>query len=324
MGHSPVGPRGRRARHQATCPNAGYAAPPPDEREFPDLSPIRPRRPGHGTAAARVTGTGSRRSRVSTSRRAGATSPGRAATAADTRPAAAARPSQALARPARAKVWRPGSGSPPTSPPASGTGPGQTAAAVHGSGQHQPARSVRRRPVQRRPVRWRYGRPGPGRLRPGGLAGPGLAGAAAGQAVGPAGSPGHRLSLSRLSSPAAAARAQPGSRRRTCRPGPSPTRWRRSRPGGTGAASIPATTGARTGASAAGRCRGRRRGVVVIAVAVYFLFTSAGGSANLGLGSLVTSSCPARCSRSPTPATRSRAPPSASTCLTRPSRRRRR
>jgi hypothetical protein len=51
-GSFPGRPRGRRARHQADVPDTeGYAAPPPDEREFPDLSPIRPRdaaRPGDG------------------------------------------------------------------------------------------------------------------------------------------------------------------------------------------------------------------------------------------------------------------------------------
>ena len=43
-GSFPGRPRGRRARHQADVPEGeGYAAPPQDEREFPDLSPIRPR-----------------------------------------------------------------------------------------------------------------------------------------------------------------------------------------------------------------------------------------------------------------------------------------
>jgi len=42
-GSFPGRPRGRRARHQADVPEGeGYPAP-PDEREFPDLSPIRPR-----------------------------------------------------------------------------------------------------------------------------------------------------------------------------------------------------------------------------------------------------------------------------------------
>jgi hypothetical protein len=43
-GSFPGRPRGRRARHQADVPDPeGYAGPPPDEREFPDLPPIRPR-----------------------------------------------------------------------------------------------------------------------------------------------------------------------------------------------------------------------------------------------------------------------------------------
>ena len=43
-GSFPGRPRGRRARHQADVPEGeGYPAPPQDEREFPDLSPIRPR-----------------------------------------------------------------------------------------------------------------------------------------------------------------------------------------------------------------------------------------------------------------------------------------
>ena len=43
-GSFPGRPRGRRARHQADVPDPeGYAAPPQDEREFPDLAPIRPR-----------------------------------------------------------------------------------------------------------------------------------------------------------------------------------------------------------------------------------------------------------------------------------------
>lgn len=43
-GSFPGRPRGRRARHEADLPEGeGYAAaPPPDEREFPDLPPIRP------------------------------------------------------------------------------------------------------------------------------------------------------------------------------------------------------------------------------------------------------------------------------------------
>ena len=42
-GSFPGRPRGRRARHEADVPEGeGYAATPPDEREFPDLPPIRP------------------------------------------------------------------------------------------------------------------------------------------------------------------------------------------------------------------------------------------------------------------------------------------
>jgi hypothetical protein len=42
-GSFPGRPRGRRARHQSDVPEGeGYAATPPDEREFPDLPPIRP------------------------------------------------------------------------------------------------------------------------------------------------------------------------------------------------------------------------------------------------------------------------------------------
>jgi hypothetical protein len=42
-GSFPGRPRGRRARHEADLPDGeGYAATPPDEREFPDLPPIRP------------------------------------------------------------------------------------------------------------------------------------------------------------------------------------------------------------------------------------------------------------------------------------------
>jgi len=42
-GSFPGRPRGRRARHEADLPEGeGYAATPADEREFPDLSPIRP------------------------------------------------------------------------------------------------------------------------------------------------------------------------------------------------------------------------------------------------------------------------------------------
>jgi len=42
-GSFPGRPRGRRARHEADLPEGdGYAATPPDEREFPDLAPIRP------------------------------------------------------------------------------------------------------------------------------------------------------------------------------------------------------------------------------------------------------------------------------------------
>ena len=43
-GSFPGRPRGRRARHQADVPEGeGYAPTPQDEREFPDLPPIRPR-----------------------------------------------------------------------------------------------------------------------------------------------------------------------------------------------------------------------------------------------------------------------------------------
>jgi hypothetical protein len=43
-GSFPGRPRGRRARHQADVPEGdGYVATPQDEREFPDLPPIRPR-----------------------------------------------------------------------------------------------------------------------------------------------------------------------------------------------------------------------------------------------------------------------------------------
>ena len=42
-GSFPGRPRGRRARHEADLPEGdGYAATPPNEREFPDLAPIRP------------------------------------------------------------------------------------------------------------------------------------------------------------------------------------------------------------------------------------------------------------------------------------------
>ena len=42
-GSFPGRPRGRRARHEADPPEGeGYAATPPDDREFPDLPPIRP------------------------------------------------------------------------------------------------------------------------------------------------------------------------------------------------------------------------------------------------------------------------------------------
>jgi hypothetical protein len=42
-GSFPGRPRGRRARHEADLPEGdGYAATPPEEREFPDLPPIRP------------------------------------------------------------------------------------------------------------------------------------------------------------------------------------------------------------------------------------------------------------------------------------------
>jgi hypothetical protein len=42
-GSFPGRPRGRRARHEPDLPEGeGYAATPPDEREFPDLPPIRP------------------------------------------------------------------------------------------------------------------------------------------------------------------------------------------------------------------------------------------------------------------------------------------
>jgi hypothetical protein len=45
-GSFPGRPRGRRARHEADLPEGdGYAATPPDEREFPDLPPIRPSQP---------------------------------------------------------------------------------------------------------------------------------------------------------------------------------------------------------------------------------------------------------------------------------------
>ena len=45
-GSFPGRPRGRRARHQADVPEGEGYAPPQDEREFPDLSPIRPRDTG--------------------------------------------------------------------------------------------------------------------------------------------------------------------------------------------------------------------------------------------------------------------------------------
>ena len=42
-GSFPGRPRGRRARHEADQPEQeGYAATPPDQREFPDLAPVRP------------------------------------------------------------------------------------------------------------------------------------------------------------------------------------------------------------------------------------------------------------------------------------------
>jgi len=42
-GSFPGRPRGRRARHEADRPEQeGYAATPPDQREFPDLAPVRP------------------------------------------------------------------------------------------------------------------------------------------------------------------------------------------------------------------------------------------------------------------------------------------
>jgi hypothetical protein len=54
-GSFPGRPRGRRARHQADVPEGEGYAPPQDEREFPDLSPIRPRdaaRPRDGRGPA--------------------------------------------------------------------------------------------------------------------------------------------------------------------------------------------------------------------------------------------------------------------------------
>ena len=90
-GSFPGRPRGRRARHEADLPEGeGYAATPPDEREFPDLPPIRPSQARARDARGQGDWQGQPRSPVSTSRRAGAGSPGRAATAADTRPAGAA------------------------------------------------------------------------------------------------------------------------------------------------------------------------------------------------------------------------------------------
>ena len=85
-GSFPGRPRGRRARHEADLPEGeGYDATPPDEREFPDLPPIRPSQARGRDAGGQGNWQGQHAQPGQYERRAGAGSPGRAGTAADTR-----------------------------------------------------------------------------------------------------------------------------------------------------------------------------------------------------------------------------------------------
>jgi hypothetical protein len=273
-GSFPGRPRGRRARHEADLPEGdGYAATPPDEREFPDLAPIRP--------------------------------------------------SQARARDARGQGdWpqpqpgqyepqgrggQPGPGGYGGGYPSDGPGYGQTAYGQSGPGQTDPGYAGGQY------AGGQYG---------GGLAGPGQAGpgqapwpdqdwpnqdrqaqAAPAQSPGQPGQPG----LSPAQPPGLQAQPQPGRSQPPQWADPEQGRQEEDVPSWAEPDSVEAFSARwhRRGLDSRDDRRTDRRKrrrtlvaiggalAVVIAVSVYFFgFRSSGGSANLGLGSLVTTFLP--------------------------------
>ena len=290
-GSFPGRPRGRRARHEADVPEGeGYAATPPDEREFPDLPPIRP-----SQARARdARGQGDWRGQPAQPGQYGPQGQGgQPAQGGYGAGYPAGGPGYGQSGPGQASPGynggQDGAGQYGVDQPSGGRhGGGQYGGGQHGGGQYNADQySVGQHGADQ------YGSDQYSAGQYGG--GPASRGQAdSGQAPWPARTgrrsprPGsHRASRHGLGSATAASpgpaggsvpavyRSGPtrsrGGQRRTCRPGPSPTRLRRSPPAGTGADWIPVTTGVRTGAAAADAVRDRRRAVAVIAVAVYFL-----------------------------------------------------
>jgi len=262
-GSFPGRPRGRRARHEADLPEGdGYAATPPDEREFPDLAPIRP----------------------SQARARDARGPGDWA-------GQHAQPGQyePQGRGAQPGPGGYGGGYPSDGPGYGPSGPGQ---AGQGYGQPGPGYGPSG-PGQAGPG---YGQPGPGEAGPGyagsqygGLAGPGQAG------------PGQPLPGGLQAQPQPGRGQQPQwADSEQGRPEEDVPSW--AEPDSVEAFSarwhrrgLDSRDDRRTDR------RKRRRSLVVIggalavviAVSVYFFgFRSSGSSANLGFGSLVTTFLP--------------------------------
>jgi hypothetical protein len=296
-GSFPGRPRGRRARHEADLPEGdGYAATPPDEREFPDLAPIRPTQ----ARARDVRGQGDWQGQHA-------------------QPGQYEQPGQYQPQ---GRGGQPGPGGYDGGYPADGLGYGQSAYGQSGPGQVGPGYG-QSGPGQVGPG---YGQPGPGQAGPGyagqhggGLAGPGQVGP--GQApwsdqdwpnqdrqpqAAPAPSPGQPGQPPAQPPLGLHAQPQPG---RSQQP-----QWAEAEQGRQDDVPSWAEPDSVEAFSARWHRRGldsrddrrtdrrkRRRTLfaiggalaVVIAVSVYFLgFKSSGGSTNLGFGSLVTTFLP--------------------------------
>ena len=269
-GSFPGRPRGRRARHEADLPEGeGYAATPPDEREFPDLPPIRPSQARARDARGQGDWQGqhAQPGQYEPQGRGGQPGPGGygGGYPSGRRATGSSRP----ARPTH-RAWP---GSPGYGQPVPARRPG------YGGGQSAPAAD------------------GP---RPGALVGSGLAGAGAGRPGRQAGHP---------AQPPQALQAQPQPGRVTQPQWADPEQGRQEEdvPSWAEPDSVEAFSARwhRRGLDSRDDRRTDRRKrrrtlfaiggalAVVIAVAVYFLgFCGSGSSTNLGFGSLVTTFLP--------------------------------
>jgi hypothetical protein len=293
-GSFPGRPRGRRARHEADLPEGdGYAATPPDDREFPDLPPIRPSQARARDARGQGDWQGQH-----------------------------AQPGQYEPQ---GRGGQPGPGGYGSGYPSDGQGYGQSAYGQSGGpGQAGPGYG-QSGPGQAGPG---YGQSGPGQAAPGyaggqyggGPAGPGQAGP--GQApwsdqdwpnqdrqaqAAPAPSPGQQGQPPAQPPQGLQAQPHPGRSQQPQWADPEPARHEEDVPSWAEPDSVEAFSARwhRRGLDSRDDRRTDRRKrrrtlfaiggalAVVIAVSVYFLgFRSSGGSTNLGFGSLVTTFLP--------------------------------